>query len=114
MRDSNPSPCPQAIYELYLGESQFFLAYNYNLTIIILSILKALEERLERPGPPSQWQSALRNKWRSEVVPPLFLHASFCGSLTAVKYFISNGYKPTMMYVHMYEFKYVNSPVLYL
>lgn len=67
-----------------------------------LSILKAMKERLERRGPPITWELSLRNKWRSEVIPPLFLHASSCGSLTAVKYFINNGYEPNMRcIIHM-------------
>jgi len=61
-----------------------------------IDILKVVKGQLERPGPPVTWQSALRDKWRSEVVPPLFCHASSCGSLIAVKYFIDDGYQPNM------------------
>jgi len=40
----------------------------------------------------------MKKDWWSEMIP-LFLYASSCGSLSAVKYFIDCGYKPNIRYI---------------
>ena len=44
------------------------------------------------------WQRQLKTEWQSRMIP-YFLHASFCGLLDAVKYFIASGQKPNIRYV---------------
>ena len=46
------------------------------------------------------WHRKLMTAWLSKVVPYL-LHASSCGSLSAVEYFIENGQEPNIRYVYM-------------
>jgi len=45
-----------------------------------------------------RWHRRMKKDWWSEMIP-LFLYASSCGSLSAVKYFIDCGYKPNIRYI---------------
>ena len=69
------------------------------ITGTFFSILKVLQECIERPGLISTWEAELEAIWPSEVIPALFCHAASCGSLAAVKYFIDCGYKANIRYL---------------
>ena len=62
------------------------------------SILKKFKTSLDEE--PEDWHSELKTAWPKKVVT-YFLHASSCGSLGAVKYFIaSRQTEPNIRYIY--------------
>ena len=62
------------------------------------SILKTLQTCVDERRKDPRQQHQLKTEWWDKMVP-CFLHASSCGSLDAVKYFIDSGKEPNIRYI---------------
>ena len=69
------------------------------IVLLLFSILKKLESCVDggKKCTAPEWLRKLKKEWWDKMVP-CFLHASSCGSLDVVKYFIDSGQKPNIRY----------------
>ena len=98
-----PPPSQWACLHLFtrvFGTNMHVLISNALFPTYVTSILKTFQSLVDggRQATAPQWHRELMTEWPDKVVT-FFLHASSCGSLGAVKYFIDGGLKPNLRYI---------------
>ena len=82
------------------GTNMHVLISNALFPTYVTSILKTFQSLVDggRQATAPQWHRKLMTEWPDKVAT-FFLHASSCGSLDTVKYFIDGGLKPNLRYI---------------